>query len=204
MALGVWLCEGINSVGDPGLSVPVMKTQFEDTKAKIIICYEGSRKKVHDALNENGQLGKTKVLVLEKACPEKNDDEPIFEENFEFVADFMKNAEKLPQPPMLQNGIPKDDETFVIFWSSGTTGQPKGIEHSINSYRYALAAIQKSSPKSNSKITWMTTTCFFHAGGFGSFFQLLTYPLSIVFNHGPDIDEGLCDGTYGILYPILE
>ena len=45
MALGVWLCEGINSVGDPGLSVPVMKTQFKDTNAKIVICYEGSRKK---------------------------------------------------------------------------------------------------------------------------------------------------------------
>jgi len=43
----------------------------------------------------------------------------------------------------------------------------------------------------------MITTCFFHAGGFGSFFQLLTYPLSIVFNHGPDIDEGdTCELIY--------
>ena len=41
------------------------------------------------------------------------------------------------------------------------------------------------------------TTCFFHAGGFGSFFQLLTYPVSLVFNHGPDIDgEDTCELIY--------
>ena len=197
MALGVWLCEGINSVGDPGLSVPVMKTQFKDTNAKIVICYEGSRKKVYEALSQMGQLGKTQVLVLEKACPEENEDAPVTEEGFTFVTDFLNGAEKLPQPPLLQDGPPKDDETFVIFWSSGTTGLPKGIEHTIGNYRYALSAIEKSSPKTNSKITWMMTTCFFHAGGFGSFFQLLTYPVSLVFNHGPDIDgEDTCELIY--------
>ena len=126
MAVGVWLCEGINSCADPGLSVPVLKQQFEDTNAKIVICYEGSRKNVYETLKQNGQLGKTQVIVLEKACPNENEDQPITEENFLFIKDFLKNAEKLPQPPLLQDGIPKDDETYVIFWSSGTTGLPKG------------------------------------------------------------------------------
>ena len=102
MVLGVWLCEGINSCADPGLSVNVLKTQFEDTNAKFIVCYEGSRKNVHEALIQNGKLGITKVIILEKACPELDEDQPITEEGFEFAADFLKNAEKLPQPPLLQ------------------------------------------------------------------------------------------------------
>ena len=154
-------------------------------------------KKVHEALTEIGQLGSTQVIVLEMACPEENDDKPITEKGFIFVSDFLRDAEKLPQPPLLQDGIPKDDETFVIFWSSGTTGQPKGIEHPIRCFRYALAAIEKASPKTNSPLTWMITTCFFHAGGFGSFFQLLTYPVTLVFNHGADIDEiDTCEVLY--------
>ena len=43
----------------------------------------------------------------------------------------------------------------------------------------------------------MTTTCFFHGGGFGSFFQLMASPVKLVFNHGADIDN---QDTCEILY----
>ena len=85
MAIGVWLCEGVNSCADPGSYVAVLNSQFEDTKAKIVICYEGSRKRVYETLSQNGNLGKTQVIILEKACPNENDDLPIVEEGFKKV-----------------------------------------------------------------------------------------------------------------------
>ena len=192
MAIGVWLCESINSCADPGLSSTVLKTQFEDTNAKIVICYEGSRKRVYEALVQSGKLEKTKVIVLEKSCPDENEDQPISEEGFTFVKDFLEDAEKLPQPPLLQDGIPKDDETHVIFWSSGTTGLPKGIQHSNHNFRFQLAGLKQTSGS-----TSVTTTCFFHGGGFGLFTQLMASPQTIVFNHGGDIDN---DDTCELLY----
>ena len=98
---------------------------MKETKAKFIICYDGSRKNVVDALNQTGLLGKTKVIVLEKACPNLEEDWPTKEEGFVFYNDFILDAEKLIQPPVLQGGPPKDEDTAIIFWSSGTTGQPK-------------------------------------------------------------------------------
>ena len=41
---GVWLCEGIASLADPGLSLKVLKAHLQDTKASFVMCYEGSRK----------------------------------------------------------------------------------------------------------------------------------------------------------------
>ena len=45
------------------------------------------------------------------------------------------NAETFPLPPMHQNGHLNNDDTYLIFWSSGTTGQPKGIQESIGNFR---------------------------------------------------------------------
>ena len=98
---------------------------MKETQAKFIICYDGSRKNVVDALNQTDLLGKIKVIVLEKACPTLEEDWPTTEEGFVFYNDFILDAEKLSQPPVLQGGPPKDEDTVVIFWSSGTTGQPK-------------------------------------------------------------------------------
>ena len=98
---------------------------MKETKAKFIICYDGSRKNVVDALNQTNLLGKIKVIVLEKACPTLEEDWPTLEEGFVFCKDFILDAEKLIQPPVLQEGPPKDEDTAIIFWSSGTTGQPK-------------------------------------------------------------------------------
>ena len=40
---GVWLCEGIASLADPGLSLKVLKAHLQDTKASFVMCYDGSR-----------------------------------------------------------------------------------------------------------------------------------------------------------------
>ena len=125
LAIGTWLCEAICSLGDPGVSVSVLKTQMIDTNAKFVICYQNSRRNVYKALEELDLLGKVQVVVMENAI--KNEDFVMIDEpGFSYFEDFVEKAETLPQPPLLQDGETKDSDTFAIFWSSGTTGRPKG------------------------------------------------------------------------------
>ena len=114
---------------DPETSVKVLTTQVQDTKAKMIICSNHSRKVVLETLKFLDLLAKVKVIVLELAQPKSDQDIPfdVDEKNFVFYQDFLKNdVDGHIQPPSLQNGPLKDEEVFIIFWSSGTTGNPKG------------------------------------------------------------------------------
>ena len=99
----------------------------------MVICYEQSRKVVYEALKGLDLLNKVKVIVLELACPKQGQDRPITEPGFQFFNDFISG--KIENPPKLQNGKLDDNETFVIFWSSGTTGIPKGIQHCVKYFR---------------------------------------------------------------------
>lgn len=54
-------------------------------------------------------------------------------------------------------------DRLVVFWSSGTTGLPKGICHSHFSAWNALSAMSDEIPAHCNNVG---TTCFFHIGGF--------------------------------------
>ena len=83
----------------------VLTTQVQDTKAKMIICSNHSRKVVFETLKVLNLLGKVKVIVLELAQSKPGQDIPIDvdEKNFVFYQDFLKSDGKI-QPPSLQNG----------------------------------------------------------------------------------------------------
>ena len=49
-----------------------------------MVCYEGSRKNVFEALEYLDLLGKIKVIILELACPKNGQDDVIIENNFQF------------------------------------------------------------------------------------------------------------------------
>ena len=85
IVFGAWLCEAIVSLADPALSLKVLKTHLQDTEASFVVCYDGSRSTVHQALDELGLLGKVQVIVVELACPKDNQDLPITEPNFYFL-----------------------------------------------------------------------------------------------------------------------
>ena len=65
IAVGLWLCEAVVSLGDPGLSVKVLASQLMDTKAKMIICYAKSRSTVIKALEQIGLMEKVKVICMD-------------------------------------------------------------------------------------------------------------------------------------------
>ena len=81
---GIWMCEGIASLGDPDVTSDGLRSQLQDTKAKFIMCYEGSRSTVYQALKDEDLIGHVQVIILEKACPESHEDAPVSEPGFKF------------------------------------------------------------------------------------------------------------------------
>ena len=54
-------------------------------------------------------------------------------------------------------------EKAIVFWSSGTTGLPKGISHSHYSAWNLMGQLPNEFPFYENVVT---TQCFFHVGGF--------------------------------------
>ena len=155
----------------------------------MIICYEKSRKTVFKALQELDLLGKIKVLVLELAQPKEDQDQPITEPGFEFFQTFLNKAEDDEKVVELPNAKLDDNDSFVIFWSSGTTGKPKGIEHNIYYSKNLIHGLFSRGSKSPKFSKYLQTTCYFHVGGFISPLNSMTTPLTFIFNHGEDLDS---------------
>ena len=107
----VWLLGGITSLADPSLRSNVLLQQIKDIKAAFTICHSN-----HE-LNVSGLT--KKIITLEN----------IFESNLEMTNDIEPNF-SIAKRMM--------DETLVIFWSSGTTGRPKGIARGINFFLRTL------------------------------------------------------------------
>ena len=83
-------------------------------------------------------------------------------ENILAMLDDLLDERMAPDPVEIQN--PKN-ETCIIFWSSGTTGLPKGICHS---HFGALHIIGFGKVMVEPNSSQVTTTCFFHVGGFAA------------------------------------
>ena len=186
LTVGVWMCNGVCSLGDPGLAMPMLKTQLEETNAKFVVCYQGSKLTLEQALKEINK-DNIKVIVLDQDDPK---------DPFESFKDFIGQDLKKPEVEKFD-----EEDTAVIFWSSGTTGQPKGIQHSFktlqyiigNLENYVLGVFDKPTRRSGDITTGVATTCFFHVGGFLSPFANIFERHCLVFNHGPDLDnENTC------------
>ena len=70
------------------MSLKVLKAHLQDTNATFVVCYDGSRNTVYQALQQLDLLGKIQVIVVELACPKDNQDLPIIQEsesNFQFL-----------------------------------------------------------------------------------------------------------------------
>jgi len=167
----------------------VIQKQLEDTQANFIICYAANQRSIYEVLQNMNALERTSVIVLEKAIMTSRDSKEVLP-GFYSYHEVTKEAENKPQPPLLQNGQTQDEDTVLIFWSSGTTGLPKGIQHTFKTFNYMISSLEKRLAGNIGKAltTQLITTCFFHGGGFAIPFENVFKKTQVVFNHGADID----------------
>ena len=107
----IWMLGGTASLADPSLRTSVLLEQIKETRSSIIICRSD-----HD-------LNKSDVS-----------DQIVTIENL-FRDESLLGSEMIPDFSLARRAI---DQTLVIFWSSGTTGRPKGIAHGINFFLRSL------------------------------------------------------------------
>ena len=129
----IWLLGGIASLTDPSLRTSTLLEQIKDIEASFVLCHSD---------HELNLPGKTyKVIKMEN----------IFGNT---------SLENVPSRPDFSIARRLMDKSLVIFWSSGTTGKPKGIAHGKNFFIYSMVK------KDLVPDTLLQTTWFFHAGGF--------------------------------------
>lgn len=145
---GAWLIGAYVSVSDPGLKSEVLLEQLEETKGKIIFCHKETIEKFANKTD--------KEIIVMPEGPERTLEKMEKVSSWE---DFLTRG--IDNDPNIENLVSKSyDDTAIIFWSSGTTGKPKGIQHT---QRFLLNTITKSR---FSSAALLQSTCFYHTGGF--------------------------------------
>ncbi len=152
LVFGTWMCGATACPSDPNLTKATMKLQLEEITPKVVVCAAENASRVQEALSE--AVGDTSKLVI-LSLMEKHQVPESFS-----LTELLEKAEQYDDPPVSQTGF--DPEAVpMLLWSSGTTGRPKGILLPNN----ALMSWMRGS-NDMSKYEYLTTTCFFHGGGF--------------------------------------
>jgi len=170
---GMWILGGVASCGDVALDDQAIAGQLKDTGAKIVFCTEETVANVTKAVHAIESKSKKKVHIY--GFGEVSGVVNVF--------DLIKDIDESLAPDPVVAKDPKKD-ICIIFWTSGTTGLPKGICHSHFTTHHFGGFVAKSQVKPNSPS--VTTTCFFHVGGF--FTGILALEKRMTYHHmfGPD------------------
>ena len=107
----IWMLGGTASLADPSLRTSVLLEQVKETRSSIIICRSDHDLNKSDVSNQ--------IVTIENL----------------FRNESLLGSEMIPDFSVARRAI---DQTLVIFWSSGTTGRPKGIAHGINFFLRSL------------------------------------------------------------------
>lgn len=152
---GAWLCRAVVSLGDPTLNPEVTASQIEETKAKFIVCCQQNLERTLEARKIAGKADSAKVIVVGKGAEADESSGVLL---FDAMLEEGSKLDWAAGPPQVTNFTL--DELLYIIWSSGTTGRPKGIQLSAK----MVSMLFKGS--FNTPGDWLSTTCFFHGGGF--------------------------------------
>jgi len=167
--IGTWLLRGVVSPADPGLSVEVLVAQMEEANTKVVFCCLatlGKMEKVKDRLGRDISL-----IVMDGASDEERS------------LDYLRREDDMADRPSLPHQESTEENSFLaICWSSGTTGQPKGIMLGENVF---LRLFKESGPAS------LMTTCFFHLGGFMNPLNALGHGQELIFIAPEDLEDNI-------------
>ena len=167
--IGTWLLRGVVSPADPGLSEEVLVAQMEEANTKVVFCCLATLDKMEKVRD---RLGREIALIdMDGASDEERS------------LDYLRREDDAADRPSLPQEESTDENRFLaICWSSGTTGRPKGIMLGENVF---LKQFQESRSAS------MTTTCFFHLGGFMAPLNALGHGQELTFIAPEDLEDNI-------------
>ena len=165
-ALAAWTCGGSASIVNPNISVKSLADQLKLTKIKVIFSFP----KFFQIIKEAVELIDTKtiIVILDQIEPENQDWSRKDNDKYRSVSwsEFLEEGQH--ECEIQAKNFDKNDHA-LIFWSSGTTGTPKGIIYHFDMIARQIL-FEKTSfaiPLEPTKIGhFILTTNFFHAGGF--------------------------------------
>jgi len=174
--LATWALGGVLSPSDPSLSSEVLASMLDETGARVVICCRATLPKVRRAREVVG--GELAVLVMD-ADMDFTDKLPG-EVSLASLKAETSTGVALPELEV------EEHRPFLVIWSSGTTGRPKGIQHGTNIVYKTLLPWQGMK-----MLPVLQTTCFFHIGGILTPLLTLVHGTKHVFLAPEDLDEGV-------------
>ena len=161
--LATWLCGGVVSLINPNSSAETLANQFTACKTAFIFGLKTNLKEIIEAVEKSQLMKKVYIVVYDG-------ENQIEQEKFKAFTwtEFTEISKDLKETEVNEENI-KPEEEVVIFWSSGTTGEPKGVLFHFDLLARMIVFEKYVFLEDHFELeSFALTTNFYHAVGFTS------------------------------------